>query len=86
MQTPTVIRRRFAFRDGEETYRGELVKLSKQLVEQFHQLLRCALRGQAGEAHYVCKQDAVREGHSGGRLAIGAGSHRATRLGLGKIF
>lgn len=45
-------------------YRGELVKLSKQLVEQFHQLLRCALGGQAGEAHYVCKQDAAREGQT----------------------
>lgn len=79
MQTATVIRRHLAFGEGEQAYRGELVKLSKQLVQQFHQLLRCALGGQAGEAHNVCKQDAAREGQSGGWLAVGARSHRATR-------
>lgn len=41
-------------------YRCQLIKLPKQFIQEFDQFLRRALRGQAGEAHDVCKQDAVR--------------------------
>lgn len=52
------------------THCGELVELSKELVEQLHQLLRRALWRQAGEAHDVRKQDA-------------AGTKRERKGGLG---
>lgn len=61
MQTVTVIERYFVFTEGKQTYRGKLIKLSKQLVQQFNQFLGCALGGQAGEADYICKQDAATE-------------------------
>lgn len=41
------------------THCGELVELSKELVEQLHQLLSRALWCQAGETHDVRKQDAA---------------------------
>lgn len=42
------------------TYCSQLVKLPEEFVEQFDEFLSGALRGQAGETHDVCKQDAVR--------------------------
>lgn len=42
-------------------YRGQLVKLAEELIEEFHQLLGRALRRQAREAHDVCKEDAARQ-------------------------
>ena len=48
-------------RKGKQTHRGELIKLSKQFIQQFNQFLGCALGGQAGETHYICKQDAATE-------------------------
>lgn len=41
------------------TYCCQFVKLPKEFVEQLNQFLSGALRGQAGESHDVCKQDAV---------------------------
>ena len=45
---------------GGRSYRGQLVKLAEELVEQLDQLLGRALRGQACEAHDVCEEDAAR--------------------------
>lgn len=42
-------------------YRGQLVKLAEELVEQLHQLLCRALRRQAREAHDVREEDAARQ-------------------------
>ncbi len=39
------------------TYRGELVKLAEELVEEFNEFLRRALRRQTREAHDIRKQD-----------------------------
>ena len=39
-------------------FRGQSVKPGEQLVQQTHQLLGCALVGEAGEAAYICEQDA----------------------------
>lgn len=60
MQTVTVIER-YVFKEGKQTYRGKLVKLSKQLIQQFNQFLGSALGGQAGETDNICKQDAATE-------------------------
>lgn len=48
-------------------YRGQLVKLAEELVQQLHQLLRRALRRQAREAHDVREEDAA------GQRALPAG-------------
>lgn len=39
------------------TYCGKLVKLPEEFVQQFDQLLSCALRSQTGEPNNVCKKD-----------------------------
>ena len=41
------------------SYRCQLVKAGEEFIESHHQLLRCALRRQAGETLDVCKQDAA---------------------------
>lgn len=43
------------------TYCGKLVKLPEELVQQFDQLLSCALRSQTGKPNNVCKQDTKRK-------------------------
>lgn len=43
-------------------YRGQLIKLAEELIQQLHQLLGSALGRQAREAHNVRKEDAAREG------------------------
>lgn len=60
MPTVTVIEG-CVFKEGKQAHRGKLIKLSKQLIQQFNQFLGCALGGQAGETDYICKQDAVTE-------------------------
>lgn len=55
----------YGFKKWKQTHRGELIKLSKQLIQQLNQFLGCALRGQAGETNYICKQDAVTEERNG---------------------
>lgn len=39
------------------THRGELVELAEELVEEFDEFLRRALRRQTREAHDIRKQD-----------------------------
>lgn len=45
------------------TYRGELVKLAEELIEEFNEFLRCALRRQTREAHDIRKQDTAGKKH-----------------------
>lgn len=44
-----------------KTHCSQFVKASKELVEQFDQLLSAARRRQLGEAHNVCKQNTARQ-------------------------
>ena len=48
-------------RKGKQTHRGELIKLSKQFIQQFNQFLGCALRGQTDKTQYIYKQSSVKE-------------------------
>lgn len=52
---------------GGSTYGRQLVETGKELVEELHQLLGAAGRGELGEAHDVCEEDAA--GSNGERLS-----------------
>lgn len=55
-----------------ETHCGQFVKASKELVEQFHQLLSAAGGRQLGEAHDVCKQNTAQQDTEDRRQRISA--------------
>ena len=60
----------YGFKEVKQTYRGELIKLSKQLIQKFNQFLGCTLRGQAGETNNICKKDAEKRKKIGIRVSV----------------